>query len=187
MQTVLINFGDAPRVVHDKRNRAITVLPGQMKSADINDAHYAMLKRGTFMALPEEVVLPARVQDAMTLMGVVDTEEYDDLLKRFGDIAGRDPLKLRPTRDMIRLALRDIAQNAMAEIGVGARAAGRVTIHEEGDEVTRNNEDEERAPPVREPEPKPPVEEPRQKNGNRSQPRAPQTNRPKQHVRAARA
>jgi hypothetical protein len=88
---------------------------------------------------------------------------------------------------MIRLALRDIAQNAMAEIGVGARAAGRVTIHEEGDEVTRNNEDEERAPPVREPEPKPPVEEPRQKNGNRSQPRAPQTNRPKQHVRAARA
>lgn len=176
MNIVLLNFSDAPRSLIDRRNRTITVAVGEMRRADIHEAHFGMLKRGTFLALPGEVDIPARVTAAVELMGVVDTTQYDELLGKFWDLAGRDPNRLRPTRDYIRLALRDIAQNALAEIGVGKPAPQRVTITEEGDENTRRDPDDP-PPPVREPDPPPPSQQPPPRQ------QRPQSNRPRQQFR----
>lgn len=160
MQIVLLNFSDASRSLVDRRNRTITVAVGEMKKADIHEPHYRMLKHGTFLALPEEVEIPERTVAAVQLMGRVDTTPYDELLNQFWGLAGRDANKLRPTRAVIRLALRDIAQNALADIGVGKHVAQRVTINEQGDENTRRDPDE-GSPPVKEPDTDnpPPVKE----------------------------
>lgn len=181
MQIVLLNFSDAPRSLNDRRNRTITVAVGEMKAADIHDIHYSMLKSGTFLALPEEIEIPETVRQAVELMGVVSTTPYDELLTRFWGLAGKDASRLRPTRDMMRLALRDIAQNTLAEIGVGKPAPKRVTITEEGDEDTRR-EPGEQPPPVKEPDEKQP-EAPIKTQTTRTKINRPGDVRPRQHVR----
>lgn len=154
MQIVLLNFSDAPRSLVDRRNRVVKVAVGEMKAADIHETHYAMLKRGTFLALPEEIDIPERVVAAVKLMGAVADTPYDELLKQFWGLAEKNANQLRPSRDVMRLALRDIAQNALAEIGVGAPAPRRVPIREEGDEETRKEPPEptKEPPVVREPD-----------------------------------
>jgi hypothetical protein len=179
MQIVLLNFSDATRSLVDRRNRTVNVAVGEMKRADIHEAHFGMLKRGTFLALPEEIEIPEAVAAAVELMGVVSTTPYDELLTRFWGLAGKDASRLRPTRDFMRLALRDIAQNALASIGVGAPAPKRVTITEEGDEKTRQEPEEEK-PPVREPDTE---EKPPQQARPKTKVNRPGDVRPRQHVR----
>ena len=181
MQIVLLNFSDAPRSLVDRRNRNVTVGVGEMKAADIHESHFAMLKRGTFLALPEEITIPERTLAAVKLMGVVATIPYEELLQQFWGLAERDPHRLRPTRDEIRLALRDIAQDALATIGVGRPAPKRVSITEQGDENTRTDEDE--AGGQQPQETTSPTEPPRQ---TPSPPRRQSSgNRPRQTVKAA--
>jgi hypothetical protein len=173
MQIVLLNFSDAPRSLVDRRNRTVVVAPGEMKAADIHEAHFNLLKRGTFLALPEEVEIPERTLAAVRLMGAVNDTSYDELLTKFWGLADRDPDQLRPSRDTIRLALRDIAQNALAEIGVGGPAPRRVPIREEGDENTRRDPDEDEGAGddavVKEPDaptPSPPLQSQRKKQNS---------------------
>jgi hypothetical protein len=181
MQIVLLNFSDAPRSLLDRRNRTVVVAVGEMKRADIHEAHFGMLKSGTFLALPEEIDIPPAVTQAVELMGAVPTTPYDELLTKFWGLAGKDANRLRPTRDMMRLALRDIAQNALAGIGVGAPAPKRVHINEEGDENTRRDPDE-APPPVKEPDDKP-ADKPVQTQRPKTSINRPGDVRPRQHVR----
>jgi hypothetical protein len=139
MQIVLLNFSDSPRSLVDRRNRTITVAVGEMRNADVHESHYRLLKNGTFLALPQEIEIPSTVVDALHLMSETATLTYDELLQKFWVLVGRDADLLRPSREYIRLALRDHAQNALAVAGVGKPAPKRVSIVEQGDATTRDD------------------------------------------------
>jgi hypothetical protein len=163
MEHVLMNFGDNARVMQDSGGKSFTVGIGEIVRADIHPVHASMIQR----AIGEETMIVCDMELAekagrrfglvMQCLRDLDQEDYDALLVRFNEINGPNPDDLRPTRDMVRIALREIARQEVKRM----LKAQRVRIHEQGDEVTRQE-------PPRE---KPPADKPPQ--GDRPAPGAP--------------
>lgn len=158
METVIMNFGDNIRVINDSNNVPIAIPIGAIVRADVHEVHLKMLQRGirseTLIAISEEMVLAAddRFKLILQVMRDIDSEDYDGLLERFNMINGTNPDSLRPTRDMLRVALRELARQEVNKM----LNASRVTIREQGDEVTRKE-----VPPPPPPKQAPPKEDAR--------------------------
>lgn len=141
MQAFLMNFGDNTRVVNDSSNTAVSIGIGELKECDIHDVHFHMIRRAiaseTLLVVPKEVKKTERLGAIMNLMRELMTESYEDVLAKYNMLEttedGEAP-RLRPTRDQMRLTLRDMAR---AEVAVALRLQSKVVIHEQGDEVTR--------------------------------------------------
>lgn len=141
MQATLMNFGDNTRVVCDVNNKQIVIGIGKIVETDIHDAHFHMIKRAvktdTLMVVPKTAVMSDRLLQITGLLESLDGENYDDALRHFNELLPNDgTAKFRPTRDMIRVALRETARD---EVGRALGMASRVMIHEEGDQTTRKD------------------------------------------------
>lgn len=141
MQAQLLNFGDNTRVVNNIRNEAVSIGIGQIVECDIHDVHFHMIRRAiateTLMVVPKEVRPTAKLNAITALLRSIETEPYDDLLLAFNKALPAPGLEeglYRPTRDQIRLALREAAR---IEVAAVLRLQSQVTIREEGDKVTR--------------------------------------------------
>lgn len=141
MQAQLLNFGDNTRVVNDIHNVAISIGIGQIVECDIHDVHFHMIRRAiateTLMVVPKEVRPSAKLNAITELLRAIETEPYDELLVAFNKALpppGLEEGLYRPTRDQIRMALREAAR---IEVAAVLRLQSRVTIREEGDKVTR--------------------------------------------------
>ena len=146
MEHVLMNFGDNARIVNTSNNVPVTIGIGEIVRADIHEVHAQMIQR----ALSTETMIvcdlemaqsaPKKFGQVMAVLRDINQDDYDGLLERFNAINGPNPEELRPTRDMIRIALREIARQEvrkmMADRVMNNR---RVVIHEQGDEVTRQD------------------------------------------------
>jgi len=144
MRAILMNFGDNTRVVHDVMNMPISVGIGKIRECDMHKVHYDMIRKGlatdTLMLVPADAEMPAHLSLIMGVLEAVDTEPYDELLQRAVEVIGKENVKLRPNRDMIRVALRDLARELVSQIFAGVQPPPpRVPIKEEGDEDTRND------------------------------------------------
>lgn len=152
MQTVLMNFGDNKRVISDVNNAPIQIDIGQMLEADVHPVHLGMIQRSlrseTLIVVDEDTLKYAtqRFVDILWVLKHIDDEDYDTVLNRFNAINGPNPDSLRPTREMVRIACRELARKEVREMmdkrareETEAAMAGnnRVTIREQGDPVTR--------------------------------------------------
>jgi hypothetical protein len=148
MEHVLMNFGDNDRVLQDVAGKPITIGIGQIVRADIHPVHASMIQK----AITEETLIVCDIEFAqhasrkfgqvMEVMRDIDQDDYDALLVRFNEINGPNPDDLRPTRDMVRIALREIARQEVKAM----QRSQRVRIHEQGDEVTRQDPPREKPP-----------------------------------------
>ena len=156
MEHVLMNFGDGARVLSDPSGANVRVDVGEIIRADIHDVHAKMIKAG----IAKETLIICDVETAkdagpvlaktMACMRDMKSDDYDGLLERFNTIVGPNPNDLRPTREMMMIALRELARKEVKRL-LNA-AAKRVHIQEQGDEVTRNDgRDPPREPPRQEP------------------------------------
>lgn len=153
MQAFLLNFGDNTRVVNDSHNAAVSIGIGEMKECDIHDVHYHMIRRGvaseTLLVVPKDVKRSEKLNAIMTLMTELNTEAYDDVLAKYNLLDPHEDdeaPKIRPTRDQIRHHLRDMARQ---EVAAALKLQSKVTIHEQGDEVTRKPAAPDMQPPAR--------------------------------------
>lgn len=144
MQVHLLNFGDNTRVVNDMNNAAVSVGIGEVKECDIHDVHFHMIRRAiaseTLLVVPKDVRKNERLTAIMSLMQELHTEPYDDVLAKYNvlEVAGEDEApKIRPTRDQMRLTLRDLARQ---EVAIALKLQSKVNIREEGDAVTRDRD-----------------------------------------------
>lgn len=146
MQAALMNFGDNVRVVRDVRNQQVAVGIGEIKSLDIHEVHFNMIKNGqareTLLVVPQDVKPTEKLAGIMELMPEVSTMDEHALLRRFTDICGPGPDgAVRPSRAMIRIALREAAREEARKTLFNSIAAEkertRATIREEGDSTTR--------------------------------------------------
>lgn len=144
MQAHLLNFGDNVRVVSNSDNIPFSIPVGALVTADIHDVHYNMIRgdmrNETLMIVPSDCKLSEKMQGIMDLLPLCNDCELDELTAKFNGIMGNHPDHIRPTRDMIMIALREgarveIKQTLMAK--AMEITAARVTIHEQGDETTR--------------------------------------------------
>ena len=139
MEHVLMNFGDNLRVVNASDGSSIPINIGEIVRADVHEVHAKMIQRGlateTLIICDMEFAQKAtrKLGQVMEVMRDLNAEDYDGLLERFHKIAGPNPEELRPTREMLRIALREIARDEIRQM----IDAQRVRIHEQGDEVTR--------------------------------------------------
>lgn len=145
MQAYLMNFGDNTRVVNDSHNAAVSIGIGELKECDIHDVHFHMIRRAvateTLLIVPKEVRQSERLSAIMSLMRELHTESYDDVLAKYNLLGVEhddEAPKIRPTRDQMRLMLRDLARQ---EVAAALRLQSKVVIHEQGDPVTRNRPD----------------------------------------------
>lgn len=144
MMAHLLNFGANDRVVNDSSNNGFKIPVGALVTHDVHEVHYRMIKQAmaneTLMIIPSECKLSDKMQGIMDLLPQCNDAELDDLTSNFNKIMGHHPDGLRPTRDMIRIALREGARkeikSTLMAMAIEINAA-RVTIREEGDAVTR--------------------------------------------------
>jgi hypothetical protein len=141
MQAQLLNFGDNTRVVSNINNEAVSIGIGQIVECDIHDVHFHMIRRAiateTLMVVPKEVRPSPKLNAITALLRGIETEPYDELLVAFNKALpgpGLEEGLYRPTRDQIRLALREAAR---IEVAAVLHLQSKVTIHEQGDPVTR--------------------------------------------------
>ena len=168
MQATLMNFGDSTRVICDVMNRPVAIDIGQVVETDICDAHFHLIKRGvhseSLMIVPKDSRMSDKLQSIVDLMNAMATETYTDVMQRFTDIVPFDEdadNAMRPSRETMRIALRDLARLEVAkQLGLQSKVITEtppkrnddhmlrelipdapefkaVTIHEQGDEVTR--------------------------------------------------
>jgi len=143
MEHVLMNFGDNVRIMQDSTGKPVQVGIGEIVRADINPIHAQMIAKGiadeTLIICDIEFAKRAskKLGQVMTCLRDLNQENYDELLERFNAINGQNPEELRPTREMVRIALREIARHEVMKLLRNERMAQRVTIHEQGDETTR--------------------------------------------------
>lgn len=156
MEHVLMNFGDNQRVLQDSHGKEFRVGIGEIVRADVHPVHASMVQRGiadeTMIVCDIEFAQNAsrKLGQVMEVMRDLQQEDYDALLERFDKINGPNPEELRPSREMMRIALREIARQEVMQMLRNQRMAQRVTIHEQGDEVTRR----EPPPPPKDDKPK---------------------------------
>lgn len=141
MQVQLLNFGDNTRVVNDISNGPVSIGIGKLVECDIHDVHFHMIRRAiateTLMVVPKDVRKSARLVALMKLLEGLEVEPYDELLAGFNEVLpppGLEEQAYRPTRDQMRLALREASRK---EVAAALQLQSRVTIREEGDKVTR--------------------------------------------------
>lgn len=150
MEHVLMNFGDNHRILNDSNGKEVRVGIGEIVRADIHPVHARMVQRGiadeTMIICDMEFAQNAtrKLGQVMECLRDLNQSDYDALLERFHKINGPNPDDLRPTREMLRIALREIARQEVMQMMRDQRMAQRVTIHEQGDERTRRNPDENR-------------------------------------------
>jgi hypothetical protein len=136
-----MNFGDNERVLSATDGSHVKIGIGEIVRADVHDIHAKMIKRGiadeTLIICDMEFAQRAngKLGKVMTLMRDMSSEDYDGLLTRFNDVFGRDATDMRPTREEMRISLRDIARSEVQTM----LQAQRVTIREQGDAVTRQD------------------------------------------------
>ena len=166
MQAYLLNFGANTRVVNDSNNVAHSIGIGELKECDIHDVHFHMIRRAvateTLLVVPKDVKKTEQLNAIMGLMKKLQVDAYDDVLMEYNLLGGNgddnDEPRVRPTRDQMMLVLRDMARK---EVAAALRLQSKVTIREQGDEVTRREVPREPPPKVietpesREPPPKP--------------------------------
>jgi len=164
MQAYLLNFGDNTRVVNDSSNTAVSIGIGELKECDIHDVHFHMIRRAiateTLLVVPKDVKKTERLNTIMSLMRELMTEPYEAVLEKYNMLGGSDEdgeaPRIRPTRDQMRLQLRDLARQ---EVAAALRLQSKVNIREQGDERTRQPVQKEPetiiAPEAKEPPPKP--------------------------------
>lgn len=139
MEHVLMNFGDNLRVLNAPDGKPVQIGVGEIVRADIHEVHAKMIQKGiateTLIICDIEFArgASAKLGQVMQVLRDINTEDYDGLLERFHQINGQNPEELRPTRDMLRIALREIARTEMQKLMNGER----VRIHEQGDAKTR--------------------------------------------------
>lgn len=139
MQAMLLNFGDATRVVCDMNNNPLVINVGQVVDADVHDAHFYMIKRGiktdTLMIVPNECSISDKLRGCIDVIKILDDEPYSTLLQRFNEVVPYDEENTRrPTRNKMRTVLCDLARY---EVAKALHMQPDVTIHEQGDETTR--------------------------------------------------
>lgn len=141
MQAFLMNFGDNSRVVNDAANAAVMIGIGKIVECDIHEVHFQMIRRAvgteTLMAVPRETRITPRLRTIMDILIGIDTQPYDELLQAFFKALpppGIEEGQYRPTRDMIRVALREAARK---EVGAALQLQSKVNIREQGDAITR--------------------------------------------------
>jgi hypothetical protein len=114
MQATMMNFGNNTRVVSASDGKPIRIEVGSIIDADIHEVHFNMIRNAvaneTLLVVPKDVKPTEKLAGIMELMKRVDTEEEHALIRRFTEIAGPNPENIRPTRGMIRIALREIAR-----------------------------------------------------------------------------
>lgn len=153
MQATLMNFGDNNRVVASSGGEQVMIGVGQIVRADIHEVHFNMIKQGiatdTLIAVPSDLKVSEKLAGIMELYQDIDTEQNDRLLQRFESIMGPNPEALRPTRDMMRIAMREVARvevrksmmehlvRANGSLPQGAIDKTSARIREQGDETTR--------------------------------------------------
>ncbi len=144
MQATLLNFGENMRVIADSRNSQVTIGVGQMIETDIHQVHFDMISkaiaRETLVAIPHDMVLTDKLRGIMQLMSDAPDIDLQELLRKFTDVLGPPPEgNIRPTRDMMRIALREVAREEVRKAMFGyyaakpdALAPSRTFIREEG-------------------------------------------------------
>jgi hypothetical protein len=152
MQTVLMNFGDNIRVINDAQNIPHAIDIGKIVELDVHEVHLRMLKAGvadeTLIVVDHDMLKYAskRLVTIMECLHGLNGEDYDALLEKFNSINGPNPDNIRPTRDMLCIALRELARQEAAKM---IRTSGRPSapasppktfIREQGDEVTRQDQ-----------------------------------------------
>lgn len=147
MQATLMNFGDNTRVVRDSHNQQVTIGIGEIKSADIHEVHFNMIKNGqgseTLLIVPDSVDPTPKLKGIMELMPDLATADEHSLINRFTAICGPAPEgSVRPSRAMIRVALREQARTEARKTIANAILAEKegttkATIREQGDKNTR--------------------------------------------------
>lgn len=175
MQVSLMNFGGNTRVVNDMNNAAVSIGIGKIVECDIHDVHFHMIRRAvaseTLMVVPKEVRMTPKLVAIMDLLRGLDSEPYDELLAAFFKALpppGVEEGQFRPTRDQIRLALLLASRR---EVAAALKLQSRVTIHEQGDEVTRKEPEQPTKQPEKAPEVKEPTPPPKPKRARSSAPK----------------
>lgn len=139
MQAMLMNFGDCTRVVCDSKNNPVVIDIGKVVDTDIHDAHFHLIKRGvatdTLMIVPKGAKISDKLQRIVALLKAIEEAPYDDVLREFNEVVPYDEENgARPARHEMRRLLRD---QARYEVAKALHMQSKVTIHEQGDEVTR--------------------------------------------------
>jgi hypothetical protein len=115
MQCNLMNFDDRTRVVHDVTNRPVIIKIGETATCDLPDTVIELLTRGMQHGDPLVLVKevpehPPEIAELMSLLTNLNTDPYDDILRRTSDLLGKENIGgPRPSREELRFRLRNCA------------------------------------------------------------------------------
>jgi hypothetical protein len=124
-KVTLMNFGDAPHVVMDHRNRPREVSIGGLVDVELTETQLKRIKKRheVLMVLPADLLDKAQGPHMRMVLDALrnfDQITYDDALKVAGDVFGPNELGVRPKKSIIRVALAKRAREAAHYIQVGA-------------------------------------------------------------------
>lgn len=120
MRVGLMNLGDAPRVFHNKLNRAVVVPVGRVVIADLDARVIEGIK---FSTRPETVLVcepdtevPPEMQAIVELLEIIEFETPHNIIAKFHQIAPANNFDtMHPSRAQIRHALRTMVEDFVAK------------------------------------------------------------------------
>lgn len=121
MRVSLMNLGDAPRVFHNRLNRAVVVPVGRVVIADLAALEIQNLKfpsRGETVLVgePEITEIPLEMRGVVDLLAVVEFESYERALQKFLAVVPPGSMtESRPSRMQIRRFLQTMVEDYIAQ------------------------------------------------------------------------
>jgi len=151
MRVSLINLGDAPRVLYDRRQLPVFIGIGKIVDADMGPHALASIEKfkatETLVVAPiGEGVIPPELRAIVDLLAVIEFEEYDKLLRRMFEITPvADQTRMRPTRASMRVQLRALIEDYISAMTKKSRRVVRDDVDPE--KLRKELEEQNRQPP----------------------------------------
>lgn len=121
MRVSLMNLGDAPRVFHNRLNRAVVIPVGRVIAIDMNPMEVQNLQNPAkgetiLVGEPDVTEIPPEMQGVVDLLAIIDFESHEKAIQKFMLVVPPDSMtEIRPSRMQMRRYLQTMVEDYVAQ------------------------------------------------------------------------